>query len=322
MANKLISTMKMPDGTAYDIDAKYLGGYEAEDYAKVEDLDSKADVYDTSSKLFNIQIGDNLTGQTLKFDTTKSTDYVHPYDDFIITFANGKQIKCSWQPNFSINYGIYDGNPFNTLSPYFAQNGAWQLNEYTLLSGEDWTVTNVTYTNQMGTPTPIENLPCVNATSYGDFVDCESNYKAIQALKEQVNNSGSPYTFLGSYVIEGSANSSDISTNVTISPTQIKGFYIEVAYDQDMGMGLTYLYSGERRIPQVYGNFNYAYQNNIKFILNDEMNGIVTTPTNCYVQISYTNGNTYATVALKNLKPSGSTHKIQVDVYTINKSLT
>lgn len=190
MANKLISTMKMPDGTAYDIDAVYLGGYEAEEFAKVEDLNSKADVYNTGGKLSDVQIGDNLTGQTLRFDTTKSTGYVHPYDNLTITFANGKQIQCNWQPSFSINYGIYDGNSYGFIEPYFAREGAWQLNEYTLSSGEDWTVTNITYTNQMDTPTPIENLPCVNATSYGNFADCKSNYEAIQALKA---NSGGVY---------------------------------------------------------------------------------------------------------------------------------
>jgi hypothetical protein len=53
MANKLISTMKMPDGTAYDIDAVYLGGYEADEFAKVEDLDNKADVYGSVINLVN-----------------------------------------------------------------------------------------------------------------------------------------------------------------------------------------------------------------------------------------------------------------------------
>ena len=195
MANSKISTLTVPNssGTAvsYDIDAKYLGGSEPSAFAKVEDLNSKADVYNTGGKLSDVQIGDNLTGQTLRFDTTTSTSSVHPYDRFVITFANGKQILCSWQPSFSINYGIgSDGYPDDMMSTYFARDGAWQLNEYTLSSTEDWTVTNITYTNQMDTPTPIENLPCVNATSYGDFADCKSNYEAIQALKA---NSGGVY---------------------------------------------------------------------------------------------------------------------------------
>lgn len=181
MANKLIDTLTMPDGVSYDIEAKYFGGLESTDFAKVSDLADKADKYICSSSDFNegssLQVGMDASGKTLVFNPELTQGDFEPGD--MIVFSSGAKITVSdvWCPSpefvsatgerfYIWNYDLNMGNGKLLMSTYALPNSIGRI----ISVNSAQTV--------YGAVRFAEDVP----------VDCKYNYNEIQDLKAEIEN--------------------------------------------------------------------------------------------------------------------------------------
>ena len=222
MANKLISTMKMPDGTAYDIDAIYLGGYEADEFAKVEDLENKADVYkitNGATNLSEIKVGMNLSGVTLKFE---DLTYDAPTANCYIFFGNnpdGEHIRFNTTPQgydgtefSSWVFGLYyyeaglGGDYYRKMFATGNWSGIWNEPTYTFptVSDDRYVVTSIAgdlSANSKFVETTLS--PAIAGENI--IVDCEYNYNELQkkANATDIESKANVYKVEGSIVFNG-----------------------------------------------------------------------------------------------------------------------
>jgi len=176
------------------------------------EIQKKADVYkkEGTKKLSEVRAGDNLSGVTLIFDTS-TYPYVGSYIDFVTKDSScpayskyrlgnrddygpgsgGYQFGLMEFVQMSEDGGWYQLGSNSTI--FFNDNGSggqdgWKMSSFTMpvSTGNDFVVEAV----YIGTE---ENSFLDAIVEYGGTttVDCEYNYKEIQILKEQVNNSSS-----------------------------------------------------------------------------------------------------------------------------------
>lgn len=216
MANKLISTMKMPDGTAYDIDAKYLGGYEADEFAKVEDLDSKADVYEIVN-FQTITTSTNLAGKTISGVSNKVLS-LSSFSSTIITLTG---------LNGATSYKIHMGGAMGEIvlktasDEYVYDENGQPVYFYHGYDGQDGQYSGISYTFPSVGEIYMANNNFLEYFIIKDTVpvDCEYNYnnkanvytadgtKKLSEVQVGENLSGvtlifdtSTYPYVGSYI--------------------------------------------------------------------------------------------------------------------------
>lgn len=141
--------------------------------ASSTDLENKADVYKTTAGggLRGIQVGDDLSGKTVYFDTTKTANDMTSYPSVTISgttsYESTSLVGSSMSPP-----ELY----VDHITVYDYENG--------------WSYTSLTLPNTVGTITSItggaDQFILIQEGGETVTVDCEYNYNEIQALKAEI----------------------------------------------------------------------------------------------------------------------------------------
>ena len=187
------------------------------DVVRKKELDEKADVYYATS---SIAVGSDLSGKTLKFDTTANWYATTSYNSMYIFSSGGYSIGSSFGVGSDIEFGLWTVtyDQFNVATYTLVVSfGGRDL----MVSTTSWSMSEYTLPADFGTVTEIQTDCSAFVSLDSVKVDCEYNYNAIQNISGGGGGISAPGYYWSSTYNDSAIAMCAVNPYATPAPTTV-----------------------------------------------------------------------------------------------------